>query len=61
VKAKLQIPTSKLQGSTNHQPGAPSAAHIFWSLEFGVSLDVGAWNLELPSGFVIRHSDFVIS
>jgi hypothetical protein len=46
---KLQAPTSKLQRSTKHQSSKQSARrrHSYWSLVLGISLELGAWNLEL--------------
>src|SRR6185295_6643106 len=42
---KLQAPSSKLQRSTKLQ--APIRGGPFWSLVFEVSLELGAWSLEL--------------
>src|SRR6266481_4701316 len=39
---KVQAPTSKLQRNVNHPKRG-----LFWSLEIGISLDVGAWGSEL--------------
>src|SRR5882724_255638 len=52
--AKLQAPSTKLQRSTKHQ--APNRRSSFLTcLEFGISLELGAWSLELsPSrGFLL--------
>ena len=46
---KLQIPTSKPQRNIKQQiPKVLSRDDRFWGLKLGASLDVGAWNLELP-------------
>jgi|GEM_PF-3084320 len=45
---KIQIPSSKLQGSSKHQAPNMGVALVdfdYWNLEFLWSLDVGAWNL----------------
>jgi hypothetical protein len=48
---KLQIPSSNIQRSTNNQ--APTL-RTPGSLELGISLELGAWNLELSSFVFIR-------
>jgi len=44
---KFQAPTSNIQRSTKFQASNKSATDYFWMLEFEVSLELGAWNLEL--------------
>jgi hypothetical protein len=46
----MKAPTSKLQHPEKHQTSTSnSARYRFWSLELEVSLELGAWNLELQS------------
>src|SRR5208337_3335951 len=45
IMKKFQAPTSKLQRSSNAQ--IPKSGPPFRSLDFGISLELGAWNLEL--------------
>src|SRR5205085_10448379 len=45
TRRKRQAPKSKLQRSTNIQTSNLEAWP--WSLKFGASLELGAWNLEL--------------
>src|SRR5437868_12378066 len=45
TRRKHQAPKSKLQRSTNIQTSNLEAWP--WSLKFGASLELGAWNLEL--------------
>src|SRR5438552_11195014 len=46
---KLQAPSSKLQRSTKLQTS--TSARIIWSLGFDVSMELGAWRLELSFPF----------
>src|SRR4051812_2861459 len=46
---KLQIPSTKLQRSTKHQTSSTKPRAVIWSLGFGISLELGAWDLELPA------------
>jgi hypothetical protein len=47
---KLQAPSPKLQRSTKHQAPRPNFYfRVLWFLVFGISLVLGAWNLELPT------------
>src|SRR5438128_5389085 len=46
---KPQIPTSKSQGNCNKQMFKKPARSV-WALEFGISLEVGVWDLELYRG-----------
>jgi hypothetical protein len=45
----MKAPSTNIQAPENHQaPNFKSGArNLVWSLKFAVSLDVGAWNLEL--------------
>jgi hypothetical protein len=43
---KLQTPGTKLQRSSKIQTSS-RRAQLIWSLEFEVSLELGAWDLEL--------------
>src|SRR6478609_2745412 len=45
---KLQIPSSKHQGSSKHQ--APTSTQAPWCLELDASLELGAWCLVLSFG-----------
>src|SRR6185295_7932383 len=61
---KLQIPSTKLQRSSKLQ--APTGTRAFWSLVLGVSLELGAWDLELlpffrPSVGITPNNPGVIS
>src|SRR5438874_1130692 len=48
VFKKLQAPNSNLQRSSNPQtPNRPLWGADIWDLEFGISLELGAWDLEL--------------
>jgi len=42
IPIKIQAPTAKLQRNIK-----PPKRGLFWSLKFGISLDVGAWGSEL--------------
>src|ERR1700738_611985 len=46
-RRKLQAPTSKLQRSSNNQTPMQRTAHFFENWELAVSLELGAWDLEL--------------
>src|SRR5205814_8502726 len=48
VFKKLHAPNSNLQRSSNPQtPNRPLWGADIWNLEFGISLELGAWDLEL--------------
>jgi hypothetical protein len=47
MKPKLQAPTSSIKRSSKHQSSSSDALVFFWILEVEVSLELGAWNLEL--------------
>jgi hypothetical protein len=44
---KLQVPNPKLQRSSKLQTSNGPRTRSVWSLEFGASLELGAWDLEL--------------
>jgi hypothetical protein len=41
----MKAPSSNIQAPEKHQVSSA----IFWSLKFGISLVLGAWNLELKN------------
>jgi hypothetical protein len=47
IEIKLRAPASKLQRNSNNQASNIKARAGLWMLKFGISLDVGAWKLEL--------------
>jgi hypothetical protein len=47
---KLQIPNTKLQRNPKLQGPKRGLTDLDWSLSFGASLELGAWNLELSFG-----------
>jgi hypothetical protein len=49
MKMKLQVPSSKLQRSSKHQPPKLRAQSWAWCLRLGISLVLGGWSLELAS------------
>ena len=61
---KLQAPSSKLQGSSNHPAPKPPESWLVWGLRFGISLVLGCWSLELshaaaqsPSAIISTRAD----
>src|SRR5205085_5616705 len=55
VRRKLQI--ARLQAPKKLQAPNPKAGishYSFWSLGFGISLELGAWDLELPRATAFR-------
>jgi hypothetical protein len=44
---KFKAPSTKLQAPEKHQAPNSKRDGGPWSLEFGISLELGAWNLEL--------------
>jgi len=46
AQMKLKSLTSKLQESSNHSKSKYVTRHLFWILEFGISLEFGAWDLQ---------------
>jgi len=59
VLEKLQAPTSKFQISTKLQ--APNGLVFFghlWILDVGISLELGAWDLELFTFARFAHPSF---
>src|SRR5947207_1301938 len=51
---KIQDPRPKIQGSSKHQAPNASERAPGWILEFGSSLDLGAWCLDLLGPFSFR-------
>src|SRR5580698_4767192 len=48
VMTAKEAPNSKLQAPEKHQiPNSNFHSHSVWGLEFGISLELGAWSLEL--------------
>jgi hypothetical protein len=45
---KHQHPSTREIPNTKHHAGALVESASLWSLKFEVSLELGAWNLELP-------------
>jgi hypothetical protein len=44
---KFKAPSTKLQAPKKHQAPNTKRDSEHWSLEFGISLELGAWILEL--------------